>query len=455
MNKILIRAGISPLEQFNAAKMIVRNTIGGNVGNLIYQFGVFSTISSNNTKVVPDYYGVDRGRITEYNVKDINKKYSAYICPLADAFREDFMKTLIAYTKIIKKLDIPFIVPGVGLRTGIKNNKNFEFSFDNDVHDFISSVIDSGSILGVRGSTTGKYLHELGFIEGKDFMIIGCPSMFSFGNNIKIRENKIDLNSKISINSSLRSQKSVLKFIINRTKEFPNYYFIPQWQTEFILSYLGNGKLKGNKDLYPIDMKSNTYKNNHVRFPISASGWIKFLRNVDLSFGARLHGNIAATIAGTPSIMIIKDGRMEEVANYHNLTGVRLVQLEKFNSLSELIENVDFHAPEKGHEERFKSYLNFWKKNGIETVFDNDFNRENTPLSEKLESKSSIKPIETISNLPKRDISKRFDKLRNEKIKWKIKKESIEFNNKVTRLKLQPSLKSKISYIFKFINHNL
>lgn len=51
---------MSPLEPFDAAKMIMDNTFGGNIGNLIYQYSVFRTLMTKDTIITPDYYTYTR-----------------------------------------------------------------------------------------------------------------------------------------------------------------------------------------------------------------------------------------------------------------------------------------------------------------------------------------------------------------------------------------------------------
>src|SRR5699024_5874278 len=110
MRKILIRSGISPLDIFEPDYMIDKNSIGGNVGNLIYAYSVYRALMTEETEITPDYYKID------HNEADfINDNYDTYVIPLADAFRESFVGSLKRYTKLIKKLRIPVIVVGVGL----------------------------------------------------------------------------------------------------------------------------------------------------------------------------------------------------------------------------------------------------------------------------------------------------------------------------------------------------
>jgi len=103
MKKVLIRGGISPIDCYSPKKLIARNSFGSNVGNLIYQYGVFRTLTCESLKVIPDNYGVERGRIKLVDAKKINKEYIAYICPFADVFRPNFAKHLETYTELIKK----------------------------------------------------------------------------------------------------------------------------------------------------------------------------------------------------------------------------------------------------------------------------------------------------------------------------------------------------------------
>jgi len=451
MEKILIRGGISPIDSFNPSKIIARNLFGSNVGNLIYQFGVFRTLATENIQAIPDNYSIERGLMTNQDIAKINKNYDAYVCPLADAMRRGFTDKLDLYVKFVEKLDIPFVVAGIGLRTNIRDDGTKNFSFDENVANFIRAVNENGNIVGLRGNTTGNYLSNLGFKKNKDFMVIGCPSMFSYGTHVKIQEKEINKNSLISINSSFKARKPTLKFISNLFEQYPNHYFIPQWLRELKLTYLGvDMKVRNEtkREFYPTRLGSSEYQNNNVRFPVDAYGWISLLETVDFSFGTRLHGNIAATIAGTPNIIVVKDGRMKDVVDYHELTNIRTKQLRKYDSLEKVIESVDFHSTEKNHEKRFKNYLNFWEKNNIQTIYDDDFYRKDSPIDKKIKLSSKM-PVETISNLSQIDINMRLKEYRNERKKWRIEK--IQRLKKINFYIKAPSIIKK--KIYKFVKN--
>src|SRR5699024_7028715 len=108
--------------------MIDNNSIGGNVGNLIYAYTVYRTLMTEDSSIVTYYYSINPKKVDE-----INEKYYTYIIPLADAFRTNFITVLKDYTKLIKRLKKPVVVVGVGLRAPFEPKLNEGFPFDEDV----------------------------------------------------------------------------------------------------------------------------------------------------------------------------------------------------------------------------------------------------------------------------------------------------------------------------------
>lgn len=405
MKNILIRSGISPLDAFDASHMIINNSIGGNVGNLVYAYSVFRTLMTEEATITPDYYKIDHNKADE-----INDKYDCYIIPLADAFREDFVPSLRKYTKLIKKLNIPVIVVGVGLRAPFEPKLNEGFPFDEDVKAFVSAVLEKSSILGLRGEITSKYLTGLGFREGIDHIVIGCPSMYTFGRELNIRNTNITKDSIVCVNSSRLSPKNVLDFITRGMDEYPNHYFIPQWMKEMKLTYVGAPSIAKPSDNYPVKMSDPTYMNNRVRFFLNVPTWLDFLRQADLSFGARLHGNITATIAGTPSILIPKDARMRELAEYHKLTHIWANDITDETNLSDIVEQSDFQQPVKRQGRNFDNYINFLNKNNLDHIYKEGNKPKKIPLDEKISNVQLFPPISPISGCSLEEMVGRWEK---------------------------------------------
>lgn len=439
MKNILIRSGISPLDNFNAAYMINKNSIGGNVGNLIYAYTVYRTLMTEDTNVIPDYYSRNPN-----NAGEINEKYDAYIIPLADAFRTDFVPALRDYTKLIKRLKIPVIVVGVGLRAPFEPKLNEGFPFDEDVKAFVKAVLEKSNMIGVRGQITADYLTRLGFREGIDHTVIGCPSMYAFGRELNIRDTNITEDSLVTVNSSMLSPKKVLNFISRSMKEFPNHYFIPQWRKEMDLTYVGAPSISDKKVDYPTKMSDPVYMNDRVRFFLSAPSWIDYLSKVDFSFGARLHGNITATIAGTPSLIIPKDARMRELADYHSLTSLWYNDINEHTHIRDEIEKADFKSPEKVQATNFDNFIDFLNKNKLKHIYSNEVNPTKVPLDEKLKAIDLLPPIGPVSGISMEEMVARWEKYyplledaekrKRNRIENKYKNKLAEKDKKITHL---------------------
>lgn len=384
--KYLIRAGVSPIDIFDTGQMIVNNSIGGNVGNLVYAYSIFRTLMTEDVELVPDYYQIDLDNATM-----INENYDAYIIPLADAFRENFIPKLRKYTQLIQKLTIPVHVIGVGLSRPFEPNLHEKSSFDNDVTNFVKAVLEKSTIIGVRGQITADYLSNLGFKEEIDYTVIGCPSMYMNGPNLEVRSTDFSAETIVAINNSPKSPKHVRHFIERSRYSFNEHYFIPQWLKELRMTWLGENPLK-KIELYPSETTHPLYKNNQVRYFVDVRSWLSFLSGVDFSFGTRLHGNVAAILAGTPSLIIPKDARMRELADYHQMPSLFVNDITEKTCLLDIMHSKDFTTVQNVSKENFNHFISFLDKNQLPHIYNNnslsqlDKQLQNTPIRGALNS---------------------------------------------------------------------
>lgn len=357
MKKILIRSGMLPHESYSEFELLKRDRFGSNNGNLVYQYSIVRTLMTDNIEIYSDNYST--------NIKNsdyINKNFDAYVIPLADAFRSNFIHKIRQYTKLINKLEIPVIVVGVGLKANYDYDVKEGFDFDEDVKDFVNAILKKSQIIGLRGQITADYLESLGYIPEKDFTVIGCPSMYAFGRNLKLKDTKISEDSKISLNASNIASEKVMSFINDIATSYKNYYFVPQSYQEFLLNYFGFGEIKNVPFNFPRNIGSKFYNEGKVKYFLNAKTWFDYMRKIDLSIGTRLHGNIVATINGTPSVTIIHDARMKELADYHELPSIAGKDIEKYENLTHLLNDIDFSKVEKRQPERFDHFIEFIEK---------------------------------------------------------------------------------------------
>lgn len=385
MKKILMRGGVHPSIKKTDEEVLKQDFIGGNSGNLIFAHGLVRNLTTQTVEVVMDNYLAET-LSPEY----INETYEAFIIPLADAFRPDFEEKLKRMTIFIKKLKIPVHLVGAGLKMNYNPKKDeLYFPHDKTVKEFISAVLDHSNMVGLRGQITAQYLTNLGFKEGTDHVAIGCPSMYTYGENLAIREVDVTDDMQISTNRSKPAPKNVLKYINDIHEKYKNTSFIPQGLDELKLLYTGRPSFSIPD--YPSELTDLGYSDGGAKFFINAIDWIEHLRNKDFSFGTKLHGNITATIAGTPSITIPIDARMQELVEFHNLAALRPEEINEKDQLFDLIEKVDLNSAERVQKKNYQYFIDFLRTNKLEYTYQNSDNYKKTPY-DLLTKESPINP---------------------------------------------------------------
>lgn len=374
-----MRAQMDHTKLFSPEEVYIGNLMGGNSGNWLYQFSLFRALLKDESVTIDtvDTKFANKGgqkQLSEKYASFVNENYDCFVLPLANAFRNGFVEELNELTSFIKKLKIPCVVPGIGIQ--ILNGKDFcnDFKFRDESKAFVSAVLDKSSMIGLRGEETAKFLSSLGFARDKDFTVIGCPSMYTFGS--KLPETKpltFDSNSLVLLNSKVEHEnKKVLSMFRSFTAEHENYIYVPQRRAHIITSYYGTY-------FQPCDDKfvyaDRFYDSAKTATFTSVPEWYGFVnRNVDLSLGTRIHGSVAAILGGAPTFIINLDRRVGELAQYHNIAHTSFDKIKPGATIESIIENVDFGCVHHGHEERFNHFVDFLEKNGLQTAYSADRN---------------------------------------------------------------------------------
>src|SRR5699024_5822380 len=123
----------------------------------------------------------------------------------------------------------------------------------------------------------------------------------------------------------------------------------------------------------------------------------------------RLHGNITATIAGTPSILIPKDARMRELAEYHHITYVWGKDITDKTHITDLVEKVDFQSPVSSHATNFDHFRHDLDKNNLNHIYKNDPYKQKAPLDLALEKVDHLPPLKPISSCSLEEMVSRWE----------------------------------------------
>lgn len=400
MRRILIRCGKDPRQPLSAEASLARNgwgVFGGNVGNLLFMSSVHRALSVPGTEVIANSLLTELPGANEAYIARINSEFDSFVVPLANAFRVSFLPSLRRLTAAILKMKIPVTVVGVGAQLPLSAGvQDIPEPVRSATKAFVKAVLDHSASIGVRGETSFDFLRSLGF--GSEVIdVIGCPSLFHSGRGPQVtkRRQTLSTGSLLSMNVT-PSVTRFASFIEAHVRRYPNLVYVPQEAYELEMLLWG-GSAPPKDVRIPTHTSHPLYQQDRVLFFLDASTWVGYLQAVDLSFGTRIHGNIAALMAGTPALVIAHDSRTRELAEYHRIPFREAATLDLTADIGQLYEELDFEKFNGAQPELFEHYRRFLDKNGIVHVFRPD--HANPAYDEELAKVSFPDPVRnTINN---------------------------------------------------------
>ena len=365
MKQILLRARKSPFEVVSAEDTLLGNTIADNAGNLVFSVAAQRILETAETTVT-----ADRFLIEPRAAGLINERYDAYVIPLANAFRLGYEPILIRLTQLIRRLRIPVVILGVGAQSNVRYETGRLRPIERTVKAFVSAVLERSPAIGVRGELTLDYLNGLGF---RDVEVVGCPSLFIHGDDLAIHKPRptLDRDARLAINVS-PYVRAMGPIVARHVERYPNLTYIPQDLDTLELLLWGPGGAHDGvdpTDPRPIHLAHPLFRDDKVRFFVDPAPWFQFLSGVDFSFGTRIHGNIAALIAGTPAMVLAHDSRTLELARYFEIPYRLMADVGPDVDAADLYAEADFGPFNRGHAARFAAFTGFLERCGLDHAF--------------------------------------------------------------------------------------
>jgi hypothetical protein len=376
--KILMRMGKIPFQALDLVTSDARNIVGTNSGNMLFAEAVFKTLSVDGIEIDRHGYGANAKR-AEY----INANYDALVLPMANSFRVAWSSMLDNYYQLINRLTIPVTIVGVGVQTSLDYDLSNLSPIDNVSKRLIGAILDRSASIGVRGECTAAYFRKLGF-SGSLVDVIGCPSMFLHGRDFTIVDKgRLDTDSAIAINVTSSFKKScfrdgldlMLLLADKHIRKYRNSNLICQEGRSLSTMLWGAGKGTEFDGVSDESFRALTV-GKRAKFFVDPSTWISYLRHADFCFGTRLHGNIAALLAGTPAMILASDSRTLELADFFDIPYRRMDTVNNHLDVADLADKVDFSKLMQRHAGHFDNYISFLQKNSLESIY-------NHPLMEE------------------------------------------------------------------------
>jgi len=364
--RILVRAGKDPLTPLSAARSLsVRHdgVFGSNAGNMLFYTAAWRTLLADGVELVADGYSSERDAADRV-VSRIDAECDRFVIPLANAFRTSFVPQLERLTEVIRRVDVPVTVLGVGaqLPLGATVDAAPE-GLRETVRSFVAAVLDRSPSIGVRGGFTRDFLASLGF--GDDVIdVIGCPSLYGYGSDGRVRETtSLTPSSRLAVTYSPYLRHAG-PFVREVTSRFADSYVVPQTVEALALMLWGEPTRYARKADLPETPDHALYRSDRMRFFVDATTWIDTLRERDLVVGTRIHGTIAGLLAGTPSILIAHDSRTRELAEFHRIPYRRKGAMRKVD-VERWYDEADFDGFRTAHPQNLETFRRFIERHGL------------------------------------------------------------------------------------------
>ncbi|CAM5409100.1 polysaccharide pyruvyl transferase family protein [Streptomyces fumanus] len=372
MKRILIQAGNNPFDVPSVESTLVRNSIRGNVGNLMYTNAAYKHLSVPGRTEIQ----VDTKHFRDLTVEDadrINDSCDVFVIPMANAFKKKFVPHLNILADVVGRLKVPVVVLGVGAQATLDNDTSYLSPVNDAVKRFIGAVLDRSASIGVRGEFTQRYLNELGF-QGVD--VIGCPSTFLRGPGFRIDHTagrSLPDNPRIALSTALRLANSGLASKLNAAilRQFPDLTYFAQEGRDLQTLFWGDTSIAAGQSMPMPDLASHPLiRSADVCVPLEPHSWIDTLAGYDFALGTRIHGNIAALVAGTPAFVFAHDSRTLELSRYHHIPHRPLTELRPDTEVADLYAETDYTAFNEHYDEGFRRLLDFMTRNGLENTYE-------------------------------------------------------------------------------------
>ena len=419
MSRLLVRAHKSPFRVASAKKVLNKNLFGSNVGNLVFAQAAIRLLSTESSIVRTS------GLIGQ-SAHSVNSDHDHVVIPLANAFRPNYGRSLDGLSDLIEKLKIPVTVVGVGAQATIEGeySKRGE-ELGPTVQRFVRAVLERSPSIGVRGEFTRDYLVGLGFGDD-EIDVIGCPSMFMNGPNLEPtrRVAALEPSSPIALNiSPYLAQMGPVS--IDLAERYPNLVYLPQDLRTLNLMVRGHFPIENQRATVesgvPIYLDHPLIKSDRIRFCLDPKTWFDHLATYDFSFGTRIHGNIAAVLAGTPALVLAHDSRTLELATYHSIPHRLLPDLEGRVDPIELYADAEWDSMHREHPALWDRFAAFLGRHRLRHVFTPGENPQ--AFTDQLAATKFPPPVGTLMGLPPAALyamKKELDSLRSHSVRPQV-----------------------------------
>lgn len=286
--------------------------------------------------------------------KWVNESATHLIVTLANTIRlgKESLPGLLRLRDTLEQYDAKIVVFGMGVQA--PSTDLSEVSIAPEAVELMQYLGERCEVVGVRGKFTQDVFAK--FAGVSNTFVTGCPSLFSKPDAVgKLYENyKRGKEGRPAFNGTYFHRENEKALLVRAIQE-KNFLVEPvnKHNHRFFLESMGVTSTSEEPTGIPYFLKAPLkaglleesqiydYYRSCYRLFRQAEPWYSFLEEmVSFSFGSRFHGNMAAYLAGVPSLWLTHDARTEELVNFLHLPNLALDSAVEM-STQEIIDHYD------------------------------------------------------------------------------------------------------------------
>jgi hypothetical protein len=309
------------------------------------------------------------GEWADADIEQIRSEHSHIVFVTANLIRlgvpsdhpsvRTLIESLIPLAKNIERAGLPVVVFGLGSQASLSGPSGFTVAPET-VH-LLRVISEHARKIAVRGAFTAEACCKLGV---KNVEVVGCQSIFwhrlpQF--SWRLSEALVEAPGNIVFNfTDARSEANLInQAIINKCDVIGQGNVAEEelkakepdasgsvnfgWDVGFALE----------KGLIDRRQYEDWIRNHFYQFR-QPEPWLDHMRRYCFSYGTRLHGNMAAMIAGTRALWIVHDMRTKELCDHFGLPFVELKELRGGVNLETLFDRADYSRCVQVYPERYR-----------------------------------------------------------------------------------------------------
>lgn len=311
----------------------------------------------------------------------INENFDAFVIISAN-FLFKHLHLEYAY-EVLKQVEIPFIVTGLGAQSTYDYSQEFLESDTIKANiNFFKLLSERSKTIGVRGYFTADCLNKLGI---KNIRITGCPSWYANGflfRDIIKKEKPENIILHLAQTNERTTGNKTNHILFDELADYETTLVLQDlYGKELDICKLIDGNFNNNlsenagryigkslfneKGLYYY-LKKGIRREFSAKYFYDIHQWKAFILEKDFCIGKRIHSTILSLQNGIPAAIIAHDSRTREMAELFRIPMIDEISVNKNFSFSEFYSNIDFSELNSKYFILYNNFCTFLAENNLE-----------------------------------------------------------------------------------------